>query len=450
MPLTIIEINDYQLTVRQQHSHYSELGFAQITKDSVIFGEEAWLQARISPHANYCHYWQRLGYEEIHCDNNYINNFADLAYRQLQNMVSHLQQCSDVIFVVPTSYSQEQLSLLLGIGQSCQLNVLGIVNKALVRFEHVYDVGKYAILDISLHHCSVNELLVNHDISLGSIEQFSHKGFNDLYEQLAQWLNHQLITEHRLDAFYSATTEQQIYNQLSALIKNPQRYFELIIDDKCINVAQKDINQQIEAFFTELLASCSKRRDKNIPLFITARFANLCPHLFASETVQVLNDACIYSLVTANIANLSNDNGVFLVTRLPLVKGTTSQPEAAKQSINNSLANNHDISHILLDGRAFPLNGHSLYLSCLQKGIIAPLADQSAAIVLEPKAGAWQLNLTNAQLTKTHFTNTQKVFLNEQLAIDGQIVAQGDQITIKQTDGENKAHFVLIKVEQEV
>ncbi len=448
MPLTIIELNDYQLTVRQEHSHYSELGFAQITKDKVIFGEDAWLQARVSPQASFCHYWQRLGYEEIHCDNNYINNFADLAYMQLQNMISHVDHCLDVIFVVPTSYNQEQLSLLLGIAQSCQLNVLGIVNKALVRFEHVYGVGRYAILDISLHHCSLNELLVNHDISLGRIEQFSYTGFHDLYEQLAQWLNHQLIKEHRLDAFYSAVTEQQLYNQLSKLIKNSQSYFELIIDNKSINVAQKDINQQIEIFFTELLVSCSKRSDKNIPLFITSRFANLCPNLFASETVHLLNDAYIYSLVIANMATFSNENSVFLVTHLPLVKETKTQPEATKQSKNHSLENKHDISHILLDGRAFPLNGHSLSLSCLHKGIIAQRVDQSASIVLEPKAAKWQLNLTNEHSTNTHLTN-EKVFLNDQPAIDGQIVSQGDQITIKQTDGENKARFVLIKVEQE-
>ena len=449
MPLTIIELNDYQLTVRQKHSHYSELGFAQITKDSVVFGEEAWLQARISPQASFCHYWQRLSYEEVHCDNNYINNFADLAYMQLQNLVSHVDHCSDVIFVVPSSYNQEQLSLLLGIAQSCHLNVLGLVNKTLVRFEHRYNVGRYAILDISLHHSSLTELLVNHDVSLGNMDQFTHKGFYDLYEQLAQWLNHQLIKEHRLDAFYSAVTEQQLYNQLSKLIKNSQNYFELIIDGKSINVAQKDINQQIEEFFTELLASCSKRSDKNIPLFITSRFANLCPNLFASDTVDLLNDACIYSLVTANMANFSNDNGVFLVTRLPLVKETKTQPEAAKQSINNSLANKYEISHILLDGRAFPLNDHSLSLSCLQKGRIAPLVAQSASIVLAPNAAKWQLNLTNAHLTDAHL-NTQKVFLNDQPAIDGQIVLQGDQITIKQTDGKNKACFVLIKVEEEM
>jgi len=448
MPLTIIEINDYQLTVRQEHSHYSELGFAQITKDKVIFGDDAWLQARVSPQSSFCHYWQRLGYEEIHCDNNYVNNFADLAYMQLQNLVSQVDHCSDVIFVVPTSYNQEQLSLLLGIAKSCQLNVLGIVNKALVRFENVYDVGRYAILDISLHYCSLNELLVNHDISLGRIEQFAYTGFHDLYEQLAQWLNHQLIKEHRLDAFYSAVTEQQLYNQLSKLIKNSQSYFELIIDNKSINVAQKDINQQIEIFFTELLVSCSKRSDKNIPLFITSRFANLCPNLFASETVHLLNDACIYSLVIANMANFSNENSVFLVTHLPLVNETKTQPEAAKQSKNHSLENKHDISHILLDGRAFPLNGHSLSLSCFHKGIIAQRVDPSAPIVLEPKAAKWQLNLTNAHPTNTHLTN-EKVFLNDQPAVDGQIVTQGDQITIKQTDGENKARFVLIKVEEE-
>jgi len=84
----------------------------------------------------------------------------------------------------------------------------------------------------------------------------------------------------------------------------------------------------------------------------------------------------------------------------------------------------------------------------LQKGIIARLVDQSASIVLAPNADKWQLNLTNTPLTNAHL-NTQKVFLNDQPAINGQIVSQGDQITIKQTDGENKARFVLIKVEEE-
>jgi len=425
MPFTVIEINDFQLSLHQDNVCFSELGYALVTNDEVLFGVEAQAKACLFPQNHFCHFWQQLGLEEVICDNNQINNFADLAYLQLKKLIDNVDNCDDVIFVVPTSYNQSQLSLLLGIAQSCNLNVLGLINKALVRFDQHCNTGKYAILDISLHHSSVTELLVNDFLTLGNVEQFAHKGITNLCKELGYWLNEQFILQHRYDAFCSAESEQLIHNLVQDLLSNREPSIDICLDKKKLIISARDVNQQIEQFFSEILAMHKTCREQGIQTYITSRFANICAELRKLDDIIELNDSCIYSLVKENLKYLTGMNGVSLVTRLPLLVN-----DEAKANTN---AQREKISHIVCQGHAYPLNGHAVNLTDLITG-------NGASVQLEPNLAGWKLAL------KTEH----QVMFNHQKAVDGQQIYLGDQLSFSIGEESESAVFTFIKVEQEM
>jgi len=423
MPFTVIEINDFQLSLHQDNVCFSELGYALVTNDEVLFGVEAQIKACLYPQYHFCHFWKQLGLEEVICENNHINNFADLAYFQLKKLIANVDNCDDVIFVVPTSYNQSQLSLLLGIAQSCNLNVLGLINKALVRFDQHCNAGKYAILDISLHHSSVTELLVNDFLTLGNVEQFAHKGISNLCKELGLWLNEQFILQHRYDAFCSAESEQLINNLVQDLLSNREPFIDICLDKKKLIISARDVNQQIEQFFSEIFAMHKMCRKQDIQTYITSRFANICSELCKLDDIIELNDSCIYSLVKENLKYLTGMNGVSLVTRLPLL-------ESDEPKINTQ---RDKISHIVCRGHAYPLNGHAVNLTDFITGIDTP-------VQLEPDSSGWKLAL------KTEH----QVMFNHQKAVDGQQVLLGDQLSLSVGEESKNAVFTFIKVEQEM
>lgn len=427
MALTIIEINDYQLTLTRQDKCHHQLGYALVTKDRVIFGDDAYRQAKTSPANVYCHYWQRLGYEKITSANSQIRHFADLAYLQLQHLIAQVTACSEVVFIVPSSYNQQQLSLLLGIAQSCQLQVVGLVNGALLRLADCHQRGKYALLDIGLHHCDYNQLVAAKDIYLEQSQSFADKGIYNLYNHLAYWLNQRFIAECRFDAFHRADTEQSLYDQLPNLLLKSADCYNISVSDKTVKIRTEQLNQQIGYFFQDIINAVADVGKG----YLTRRFAAILSGLPINDSLPQLDPALIYALVIKHIesiaaASSTGSQGINLITRLP----------ADLPLSNHSSPPSDDISHIVCKDRAYPLNNRALSLSEGNEQQITLNPDSSTSAVLKPVNGQWQLNLTN----------NKPVFVNEHPAISGQFLARGDRVRL----GRHTTVFTLIKVEKEL
>ena len=359
MNTLIIEINDYKLTLIQGDTHVSEFGYALIADEEVLFGEQAWQLSKTSPLNMHYHYWQRLGYEDVNTTNSKIKHFADLAFLQLQRLTAGFSTCQDIIFVVPPYYNNEQLSLLLGIAKACKLSVSAIVNNAIAylaetSFSHNNQSALF--FDIELHQTICTELTTNNVLAVSKSQVIANQGVHNLYHTMAKWINKKLIDECRFDGFYTAETEQEIYQVIPTLLTLEKDQYDINIADKNIMVNINEVREILDNFFHTTLSSFSSTKQ----CFITRRFANLLERLtVSSEQDFIVIDQ--HSL-THNLHKLFDvmtcDKDIRLITQIQLNTRYNVDSSTDSNSINN-VNNASVITHVLINGCAYPLISES-------------------------------------------------------------------------------------------
>lgn len=432
MAITLIEINDYQLTLTQQQGRIIQSGYALVNKQQVIFGDDAWLQAKSYPLNSYCHYWQRLGYEKISSDNDQVRHFADLAFLQLQDLIGRVDTCKQVIFILPASFNKEQMSLLLGIAKACQLEVLGMVNVAISKLFNCHQGDALVFLDIGLHQSSYTQLSADEQLVVGKNHTVAGKGVFDLHKYLAQWLDQKFVNQCRFDTFHTAQTEQVLYLHLPALLQQRQDSYNIVVSDKTIVVTVKQVREKITAFFESFIST--------LPMlskyYISQRFADILVNLSLSPVQDfiIIEDQTLFGTMMAKLDTIISDksisdNGIRLTTQLPLamVQQMVQQKPTSQQGA---------VSHILYQSHAYPLTSQGLYLNNDSKQALTAKPGPHTFIGLELAQCQWRLgDLAQHQ-----------VYVNAKPALGGQTLHCGDEISCK----EQQAVFTLINVEKEL
>lgn len=425
MAICVIELNDYQLTLLEldqqgQTISNQQLGYALVENDDVCFGYQAYKQSKTAPAKSFCYYWQRLGYEQIQTNNQSVRHFADLAYLQLKDLVSQAQSCSQIVFIAPSHFSSQQLSLLLGIAQSCQLEVIALVNSAVLALEQPRG-QRYSFYDIGLHYYEQSEIQVDTDISLAETSQRSEKGVYDLYRFLANWLNQLFISQCRFDASHLASHEQALYLQIATMLLKEDNKYLLTISDKTLEVELSALNEQISEFFADVIERITK---SPTPVIMTERFANLLSGLPVASTLMPYQSVKNYQRVIALKSHLAehylNDeaHSMELLTSLPCPKETITQC-SLEQATPVSNQCNTLLSHLLCNGVAVPLNNQTLYLN----------ADLQSPVTLEKQANSMAyLSLIEGSYT-LYCNNNSNILINEQAALSTHILCLGDVIS---------------------
>ncbi|WDE13198.1 hypothetical protein [Thalassomonas haliotis] len=445
MPLTLIEINDHQLTLRQGEKLLTQSGYALIDKDQLVFGQDAFVRGKLSPGNFYCRYWQQLGYEEISTANTQVRHFADLAYLQLKALTEQYDNIKESVLMVPASYSQQQLSLLLGIATSCQLQIIAVINEAVIKLAHQRQAGKLALLDLGLHHCNLNELYADEHLSLVNTHVLPRKGLHDLYKHLAGWLNKKFIIECRYDVFATARAEQNIYNYLNEMIPCTRESYQLNISDKTLKVFAREIKEQISRFFAPALASAGEYPT----VYITPRLKAILAGDSALEVMTVLDESKLEANIQRHFNDLTGNKQLTLITRLPVNLSSKKQQTDNSSNIKKQTSDLTGLhgnrsypacSHLAYKGHAYPLTDKPLYLSADDNNALSLNAGNNTAAKLTQTDQGYQLNLTN----QSSGENQQQVLINNKPARDKQGLYAGDTISI----GRDKATFLLLKVEE--
>ncbi len=419
----VIEINDYQLTLLQAKQRIVEIGFAQIEGENLLFSEQAYHCAKKAPQHSYNRYWHDLGYEVINDDNKSIRHFADLAFLQLQHLLSTVEKNAEVIFIVATGVSQSYLSLLLGLAQACQLNVLSLVDASVIRLANSNAQSRVQFIDIQLHVCTQSKLHVDETVTVQSSFNVEGKGILGLYQHLAVWINKLFINKYRFDLFYSAATEQILYSRLPQLLKNK------IIDngenkDEIIEIAEKKIvlsmaqlNEQISHFFQPIF----KGVNKNERVYFSQRFAALVDTNFNEFNWQVINDEQLYQQVISQPKLLDKKTAVAFVDCLTHIKPSLLANTLTVKVVDNNhltapLKTNSEVSHIVNQGKAFPLPvvdaPHCCYLSSLNQGVISLQKEEHSQAELIYLQNQWQVKALN----------------HSQVLVNGRLIKQNEQI----------------------
>ena len=217
---TLLYINDNNLLIQANDQIHRSQGYAWLRGSEVFFDNDAQNSAvkncRRSPQEINNRYWQQCEQSAISNNSAGMRHSADLVWRHLSELKQQ-RGLHELVLVVPSHYQASNLQLLLGIAKSCGLEVVGLVNKSVLALhDKVASDGDYLHIDIQLHQ-SVNTVVTVQSgrVQLGSVEIIQNVGIYAMQDALLKSLQHSFIQNDRFDPLHYASTEQQLFDQLS-------------------------------------------------------------------------------------------------------------------------------------------------------------------------------------------------------------------------------------------
>ncbi|MBV1906610.1 MAG: hypothetical protein KUG75_11065 [Pseudomonadales bacterium] len=365
MSLYVFNLNDIDLRIYCDNKLVvSDPGFAFIEASKNNFGEQARKQVKQHPQQVNTLYWHRMNLEPLGYTGPKTSNHADLMYQQLQDLLqtADVSKKDELIVLVGSSTSNEQLSLLLGIFQECNITLTGLVDRSVALLSMHRTYAQNLVLDLSLHSLSMTEISstqINEQQALqksGNVE-LSELGFLNLMDAWLAIIADRFISETRFDPLRIADTEQQVFDQVYDWINSLPRSKLLNIE-----VHYQNVSRNIEINETVLIEKARQRYDliigqlgdkKNIWL---TEPTNILPGFLmalgqAGHTVLLLDGLTPYQAVFAQLPDIvSAVDQIQFVTALKAGRPSqTKEPPSSGQSASNTA------THVLCQGCAINL-----------------------------------------------------------------------------------------------
>lgn len=341
MTVCVLEINDIGITVSRNEELVSQNpGFAVLHNDKIVLHEEAQLQANLLPLQTTNKFWLQLNEQALKKSTKYAKTSADIVYLQLLDIWNKTGfKNAPTILIVPGSLNTEQLSLLLGITEQCQINVIAIVTAALVatadndRTKAFRNGTNLVYQDLQLHRLTLTRLWVDEDrLWVGETIDIPQLGLAEIRMALVTLLTNLFVKETRFDPLHNATTEQFIYNNLSLWLENVFSYKEMTISIKeqhrkhQVTLYKYQVEEVMQSYIQKITAKLDQFVGIQDVFIHQERFANIPGTL---ELQQYLNkDISIIPLPNTNLFKgasriqeliTERNLGVPCVTNLPVV-----------------------------------------------------------------------------------------------------------------------------------
>ena len=268
-----------------------------------------------------------------------------------------------VIFSVPGSYSEEQLSMLLGIAGACPFTAVGLVDTAVAAAAAVAATGDYQHIDMHLHQTVITRLNVGENVARTAVESIDETGLNKLHTLAAGLIADLFIQQSRFDPLHNAETEQALYNQLPACLRTLKERKETMLE-----IAYRNATHQAklsrETLLQKLQPVYSKLREyitPSLPCIISDRMADL-PGLIdiLPETYIIKPETVFENCRKYEDYIRSSGPDLRFITSLPAAddRGQSEQPAPVKQETTSKIA-----THILFRNDAYPIGNNIIYLT---------------------------------------------------------------------------------------
>ena len=413
---SILTINDNSLTLQQGENIITTQGYAWLKDDDVLFDSQfnqtAIKNSRLFPQQINSRYWQYCEQSAIPTNEAGMRTSADLIWRHL-SQIEQDNHLDDLIIVVPSHYQTSNLQLLLGICKTCKINVVGVINKSILRLKNqVYKESQSAIhVDLQLHQTVVSKLsLHNNKLVLQEVDVLSDVSIHAMIDALLKSMQQRFIQADRFDPLHHAETEQQLFDQLSRVES------ELAIDGKTNLEVMHDSRLYTVAFDRDMWASCLKPFVEHLLRVREASTSNVnalqLNQAFSSLEVMGLSNDDYVILDESNLPPVSDVTNLVIgqeinkyIVELDVVDSKQATGKAANKKTSKStnkakatakLSNQNQDSlnatHLLHAGVAVPIQkakietaSGQLVLSLAKTSEIqAQLNDQTLFIINEP------------------------------------------------------------------
>jgi hypothetical protein len=354
----IIELNDIGVVASSAElESVNSPGYVLMQAGKLVVGKAAQTQARLHPHQVNNRFWQRLSLDSISHFDDLARHHADLAYAHLLHLHELAGEPEEVIFAVPGNYSNEQLSVLLGVARQCPFQAVGLVDFAVAAAAGVELAGDVVHIDLQLHQAVLTKISVAGEIKREAVQTVEGAGLLSMYDRWAHIIADAFIEQCRFDPLHSATTEQYIYDRL------PQYLFEseLLVDievpqGSSIHRARVERGSllQVGANIWQQLLDRAATMGSTIDHSLMGHKWSAVPSVETFSPGSTLLTAEATASVCLEHADLIRSDGeaVSFVTRLPSLKG---MPPGKSKVTATTPAAATTATHVLVNSTAYPL-----------------------------------------------------------------------------------------------
>jgi hypothetical protein len=375
MTTAVLELNDQNLLIQTEDGTlYAEPGFAQLTTTGIDTGDRAKDRAWKEPQQSYNDYWRQLNQLPLPSRQPLARHHADIAFAQLKRLYEIAGSPEDLIIAVPGSFSDQQLSLLLGLASAIPTRVKGVIDSALACCPQQQTT---LLVELQLQQAVISLIEENQGIrSISQQEVIPDLGILHLYNAAARHISEQLIADYRYDPLHTSIGEQTIYDQL------PNWLMQLSwADEVSFNVptAQGELNlilrkHQIAALFEERLASLNTIIKKHPQANLCfSHGAGVIPALLPqfSEAQVCAQNAGIEQCFRLQ-AQLSGEQ-LQRVSQIQILEHTGETPTTTP----------HHATHLLYQNHAYPLDHPiSIHIKENQLSLVSAIDNRAACVLV--------------------------------------------------------------------
>ncbi len=442
MAILGIEVNDAALAaVGADATLYCEPAVGLLRDGQLLLGSDARLQSRVYPRNVHDEYFAKLSEQPLpHSAPPYLTT-ADLVHAHLELVQQRAGNgYSDVVLVIPSWWTDGQLSLMLGIADEVGLSIAGLVPAALAATRREYQGQQLFHVELGWSRCSVEELQQGQGTAVASAEQLTDFGYATLENAAAKYVMQRLLECSRFDAMQSGTTEQLIYDRLpdwlSALQRQSSVDIEVEFGDFVFAASLssaallEELRRASQPLIRCLRSVVSSSTETPVALQCHSAFDNFpgLAMLLADEiaaTPYLLEPAAGARGAMRRAAQLPANNGGFsLVRQLPVDMPALPQPDAPR-----GLRETLRPTHVVYRDTAYRLQPGTLVIgTALQDGETGILIEEPSVAVSRRHCSI----VTSGSGTMLQEHSRFGTLLNSYPLRDSAMIRAGDALSIGQ------------------
>jgi FHA domain-containing protein len=373
-----IEINDAGITIADETGVLgTELGYAFVDRGRIQTGAEAARQARVRPRQVTNRYWSALSMEPGSGGLDGGGSAAELAFAQLNSIWQRFGNgVTDVLLVVPGNYRSEQLGLLLGLAQECDIPVRALVDAAAAASVRPYSNRQLLYADASLHRVSATTLEQGAEATALGEQELATTGLANVRDAFARRFAEMFVLMTRHDPFHHADAEQQLYDHLPEWLGalHERDSIECVLqrrDEEFRVTVERDAVLVVAAgFYRAVLQTIGRMReaDGSLVVQLSARLAEL-PGLVAAlarlddaEIVRLPAGHAAQSALAAQHLLAASPDGVKLVKHLPWRSAAAADAGAAAAPRPASEPARESPTHVVYRGVVYRVDAKGLVI----------------------------------------------------------------------------------------
>ena len=447
MSPAILNINNSGICLFQNDKVlYREIGIILNSDQGLLVGSKAMDSRRILPKNINYDFWGDLSESKIRSSLFSDYSSADLVSYQLKEVQQFINNNDPIIIIYPSYLDSENLSLLLGIANALDIQIITFIESSIAATKEKYFASKIIHLDIHLHGITASLMTDKKDVSVEESIFIEECGLFQLYDNWIKLITESCIEQLRYDPMHSAKTDQLLYNKVSKIIDEVTKKNKVTI-----NIDSEDVSKIIEINSSAFIDAVNKNyrnlvtklrslfsRDDNYVIQLTQQIAELPGLITLLESsfschVRVLDDlepekgACRF-----NTSAL--DNNIPSICRV--------LPYESEIEVDHGKGDRDSFAptHILHDHVAYEISDIPIYIG-------TDVKTYNRYIKLDPNSPGISRKHCSIYMQEGHciFSDLSRYgsFLNERRVKEEIVLQKGDLLKI----GSPSIEFKLISIE---